>query len=110
MPHIIIEHTETLAENLSLVDFNRGLHDCLAEQETVSLDSIKTRSIEVKRAVVGDGSNNDFVHITILLLAGRSEALKKKMAENIFNKAQSLMGGLDARLSVNIDDLGVYKK
>jgi 5-carboxymethyl-2-hydroxymuconate isomerase len=108
MPHIIVEHTENNALNIK--SLNENLHKCLSEQETVSLESIKTRSIKVENAIVADGANNHFVHVNILLLKGRDEELKTKMAENIYKCAKDCLGNLDIKLSVNIDELGVYKK
>ena len=110
MPHIIIEHTKDIAEAVNTHDLNKKLHVCLAAQETVKLESVKTRAIPVENAVVGDGSIEDFVHITVLLLEGRSKELKATMAQNIFNEAQSMLKDVNCALSVNVDDLGVYQK
>lgn len=110
MPHIIVEHTSSIAQSVNMNELNKNLHSCLAAQETVSLQSIKTRSIQAENVFVGDGTINDFIHITVLLLQGRSEELKATMTENLFQEAQKSLKGLECLLSVNIDDLGVYKK
>ncbi len=110
MPHIIIEHTKLVSEKIDIKQFNKDIHNCLSNQETVSLESIKTRSIELDNTLVGNGSNNNFVHITILLLQGRSSELKAKMADNIYKQAKSSLENIDCLISVNIDELGVYKK
>lgn len=108
MPHIIVEHTGLDSKDINAL--NKNLHTCLSEQETVSLESIKTRSMRVENAFVGDASNNEFVHITVLLLTGRSEELKKTIAQNLFDCAKTNLKNANLKLSVNVEELGVYKK
>jgi len=110
MPHIIVEHTKKIGTDLDLSLLNKELHKCLSQQDTVNLPSIKTRSIEVANAIVGDGKSNDFVHINVLLLTGRSDELKKIMAEKLFDVASTYIKDFHCLLSVNIDELGIYKK
>ncbi len=110
MPHIIVEHTSSIKKNIDLKKLNMDLHTCLSEQETVSLASIKTRSIEVDNAITGDGKHNSFIHINVLLLAGRSEELKTVMADRLYDVAKSHINDEHCLLSVNISHLGTYRK
>jgi len=108
VPHIIVEHTIGVSKHIN--ELNKKLHVCLSEQETVSLSAVKTRSHLIQNAIVGDESITDFVHINILLLSGRSDELKKNMSDNIFDCAYDVLKESNLALSVNIDDLGTYKK
>ena len=109
MPHIIVEHSK-LDSKVDINSLNKALHACLSEQETVSLNAIKTRSIETNNVLIGDGSKNDFIHIQVLILTGRSEELKHSMANNLFECAKKQLNNDSINLSINIDELGVYKK
>lgn len=110
MPHIIIEHSKEVSKVVNVKELSKALHQTLSKQDTVSLNSIKTRSIECDNALVGDGTNNHFIHIQVLLLSGRSEKLKEKMAFNLHETAKNTLGTFACSLSINIDELGTYKK
>ncbi len=111
VPHIIIEHNRELEGELNLGEFAKSMHKCLSKQDTVKLNAIKTRLIPVDHVLVGDNSDPDtMIHITILLLTGRSSELKETMANAIFYKAQEIIGDIGCSLSVNVDELGTYVK
>lgn len=105
MPHIIVEYTDTLSIDVpKLLD---GLHYNLAEQETIDIHAIKTRATPVQYSIVGDGKDRDkFVHITLKLLSGREEALRKKIGQDLFNVAQDIFpSGSDIALSVEVHEM-----
>ena len=67
------------------------LHQDLAARETVDIHAIKSRAIPVQYVLVGD--NDDFdrmVHITLRLLPGRSDELKKEMSEGLASIAKRM--------------------
>ena len=80
MPHIIVEHTKDVAGIPQLLT---ALHQSLAGQETVVLESIKTRSIAVDYAIVGSQATESMVHITVKLLPGRPDDLLKKITGDL---------------------------
>lgn len=87
MPHIIVEYTETLTVNIPALVFE--LHEDLAEKDTIDIRAIKTRAIPVKYTVVGHGEEPDkFIHITLKLLPGRDDDLKKVMAQGLHDTAR----------------------
>ena len=110
MPHIIIEHNKTTNKQIDLSHLAKEVHSTLAAQETVSLESIKTRTIEIENVIVADGSHNQMVHIEIRLLSGRSEELKEKMAKAVHEKANNILSDINCILTINISELGTYIK
>lgn len=111
MPHIIIEHQENESLEIPLKELSSNLHQYLSEHETINLQAIKTRTIGVKNLIVGDFEmNNRFIHITILLLSGRSSELKDLIAKNIYNRTQHLINKPEYTLSVEIRELETYYK
>ncbi len=103
MPHLIIESTASLASSIV-----KDLHDLVGKQETVSLSSVKTRLYSPLLSFCGDESSQDHTAITLKLLPGRSQNLKEQIASNLFDKASQLIQ--KGTISVEIIDLGVYKK
>jgi len=107
MPHIIIEHN---IDEEELVKYAcKKLHGSLAKQETVKLESIKTRSVFVSSLIVGDGVKKDqFAHVTLKLLAGRDQKLKEKMSQALLDSLKlSLKSG---NFSVEVCELEAYTK
>lgn len=110
MPHIVIEHDKKTGESLDLSSLVKELHHTLAAQETVSLEAIKTRTIEVENVLIADGSHNQMIHIQVLLLKGRSDELKLEMANALYSCTLNTLKDLKCSVTVNVGELGVYKK
>lgn len=102
MPHIIVEHTADIEAVDGLLS---ALHESLAGQETVALESIKTRSIEVKNAIVGNGSQNSMIHVMVKLLSGRSDQLLKKMTGDLRDVALQNISG---NTSVTVEAIALH--
>jgi 5-carboxymethyl-2-hydroxymuconate isomerase len=83
MPHLIIEYTDNIAEEPHWQHLYRELHAVLiATGEWYSPD-IKSRSIRLTNYSIGNGSPDQaFVSLTLQILSGRSDELKKSVAEN----------------------------
>ena len=105
MPHIVIEHSNTL-ENIDLNALAHDLHQDLASRDTVSIAAIKTRSHPVYNCVVGDDAQQDLMmHIILKLLPGRDNALKSEMAKGLYDTAKSAIAGQNVSLSVEVQEL-----
>lgn len=99
MPHIIIEHSDVLPEGLP-----RALHDNLTTQETIIAAGIKTRSIRIENAIIGDGSKEAMVHIALKLLPGRSDELKTTMSQGLAETAKQFVND-NTSVTVEVIDL-----
>jgi len=111
MPHIIIEHQNEANAEIDLNNLSKTLHNYLAEHETINKAAIKTRSIAVDNVYVGEDSDaNKFIHITLLLLAGRSLELKEQIIENLYTKTKEIINNSDYTVTVETRDLGTYFK
>jgi 5-carboxymethyl-2-hydroxymuconate isomerase len=111
MPHITIEHSKLASVEINLKELSQNLHSYLAEHETVNQKAIKTRTISSENVFIGEEQTvNKFIHITILLLAGRPDELKELIVKNIYIRTQKLINNYDYSLSVETRDLGTYFK
>jgi 5-carboxymethyl-2-hydroxymuconate isomerase len=110
MPHITIEHPQAANKDIKLNKLSQSLHNYLAEHDTINKSAIKTRTVQVSNVYVGeDETENLFVHITILLLAGRSQDLKDTIVRNVFDRTKTFIPA-NYILSVETRDLGTYCK
>lgn len=103
MPHLIIESSLSIPSKVA-----EELHKLVGDQETVSIEAVKTRVHTPTISFAGSQSGQMHTAITLKLLSGRSPELKEQMAANIYCKASELIQ--EGTVSVEIVDLGVYKK
>lgn len=105
MPHIIVEYTNNVPADLpKMLD---DLHYLLAEFDTININAIKSRAIPVEYPIVGDGKERDqFIHITLKLLEGRTEDLRVQMGKALHEKAASFLPkGSDIALSLEVAEM-----
>ena len=100
MPHITVEHTAEISTQM--LD---ALHQSLAAQDTIALAAIKTRSIPVQNAIIGDGTHTEFVHITVSLLTGRTEELRQKIGADLQAVALAHINPATTALSIEIAEM-----
>lgn len=116
MPHIILETTADLPENAYVPDILDALVAKFSTIETV--DSKAVKAYHTLRSVwaMGSGAPPGFAHCTVLVLSGRPEPLRKKMADEMYavlkeHFAQSLsLGEVGLTLELREMDAATYRK
>lgn len=108
MPHVVIEY---FAQNG--IDRDAVLEAALettAQSDIMQREDIKVRLAPSEAILFGDGRRS-FVHVTLSLLAGRSDDAKLKVAEALTENLRKVCPDIDA-ISVDIQDLNpaCYKK
>ncbi len=104
MPHIIVEHTNDI-ENVA--DIVGSLHHNLAGQETVTLEAVKSRSIAVSNAIVGEVQDGSMLHVTVKLLSGRSNDFLAKMTGDLRVVAKSKVA---ENVSVTVESVELHNE
>ena len=85
MPHIVVEHAAPLAAALNIPQLLTDLHQALAQVETIDPDAIKTRAVPLAHFLTGTaGTGKPFAHLTLSVLAGRSDAVLRTAGEALF--------------------------
>ncbi|HOO82836.1 MAG TPA: 5-carboxymethyl-2-hydroxymuconate Delta-isomerase [Alphaproteobacteria bacterium] len=108
MPHIIVEYTDTLSSSEDIPKLLAKLHKDLASRESIDIHGIKTRAIPVRYTVVGDGHEPDkMIHITLRLLPGRADDLKKQMAAGLVEVAREVTHH-DDRISITAEVVDMH--
>ncbi|BDG45891.1 MULTISPECIES: 5-carboxymethyl-2-hydroxymuconate Delta-isomerase [Parageobacillus] len=87
MPHFILEYTDNIAKEANIHELLCKVHQVLiSRSDLFPIGGIRSRAIELKEYYVADGTEDDaFVHGTLKIGAGRSEADKKAVCKEIFN-------------------------
>src|SRR5689334_13682134 len=116
MPHIILETTTDLPENANVPDILEALVAKLCTLDTIEAKSVK--AYHTLRSVwsMGAGATPGFAHCTVAIVTGRDDALKKKMADEMYavlrtQFAQSLEDGeVGITLELREMDKTTYRK
>lgn len=117
MPHIVLEYSNNVVLPQKAEILLERVHQLLVNKLPTQIENCKSRTRVCDTFVVGDGrSDHAFVHMSIKILAGRSEEHKAFIAQELldmmddfFLTGQTLPG---LHLSVEIEDLdqGYCKK
>ena len=86
MPHIIIEYTANLASEARLPVLLKTVNEVLIAQAGVfPTGGIRSRAIRLDDYRMADGAADDaFVHVTLKIGSGRSDAVKKQTCDALF--------------------------
>jgi 5-carboxymethyl-2-hydroxymuconate isomerase len=103
MPHIVIEHSDNLEIEVRSHKLVRELHSVVTRSGLFDPQAVKARSLSFDSYVLPEGAEN-FLHVTVSILSGRSEAERKKLSSQLFARVKELIPSVD-RLSVNIHDM-----
>jgi 5-carboxymethyl-2-hydroxymuconate isomerase len=107
MPHIIVEHN--IEDNDVVQSLCGALHDELCGAETVKPEAVKTRALKVQNLILGlEDDVSFFVHVTLKLLPGRDDDLKKKMTGSLLKVLEGKLGF--GSFSVEAMELESYTK
>lgn len=119
MPHIIIEHSIDFSTKEILELAHKIQKSCFEIQGgNFDFNQFKIRSLSFNNFGVGkDGSNANFIHISIKILQGRAPEIKKQLSENSFKLLQNFQqnSGLNhKRCDLSLDiiemDRELYQK
>jgi 5-carboxymethyl-2-hydroxymuconate isomerase len=87
MPHFILEYTDNIKEQADVGLLLKKIHEVLISHADVfPIGGIRSRAIELHDYRVADGTQDDaFVHATLKIGKGRSEAVKKLVCTELFD-------------------------
>lgn len=119
MPHLIYEYTDNLGNDADIAGLLRKSNQVLIDQGGVfPIGGIRSRAIRLSDYCVADGSADDaFVHATLKVGAGRSEAALRKAGDELFEMIKAHFADIFARrglaLSMEISEFseaGTWKQ
>lgn len=84
MPHIHLETTPNVLENKNVERILSALVDQLSEFDTIDAKSIKAYYTLREVFQVGAGAKPGFIHCTVQILTGRTDELRRQIAEAMF--------------------------
>ncbi|MFF9812618.1 5-carboxymethyl-2-hydroxymuconate Delta-isomerase [Streptomyces sp. NPDC014006] len=115
MPQITVDYSERLADVFDRPGFARAVHEATVEIAAAKPPACKTQFRRTEDTVVGpDSEGHAIVHITIGLLAGRTEETKARLTEQVLQLLRQHVKpteGLALHASAEVRDLDAsYRK
>lgn len=109
MPHISLQYHDLNGKTYDFRHFFHQLHSLLKKVAGIKPEDCKSRVIPISEATVGTGpGDQDFVHLEIRLLEGRSPGTKRMIGEQVLDLLKtyfSRTGDPDTQISVEIVDM-----
>lgn len=117
MPHLTLEYSANITEQIDFQDLFRHFHKVLNETGGVNLGNCKSRAVVQNEHLIGDGdAGHAFVHLNVLLLAGRSQELKQKLTHELLDVLKRFftesLEKFDVQITVDMRDIDadIYAK
>lgn len=114
MPHLTLEYSANLGDSGALGALCRQLGACLASQQAggkpvYPIGGVRVRALAAQDYFIADGAPDAaFVHATLKIGAGRSEAVKKMTGDALFDIMKTHFAALYERhglaLSLEINE------
>ena len=110
MPHLTIEYSKNVEDNIKISDLVKVMHETAADIEALPLGGLRTRAVSRQDYLIADGHRaNTFVNIALRIAPGRSDEIKKDAGERLFyalNKFfESIWDSYPIALSFEIQEL-----
>lgn len=118
MPHLIVEYSANLEDELRLDALMCRLRDCAADTGVFPLPGIRVRAARRDRFVIADGDpDHAFVHLAVRIGHGRPPEVRQEVAQRLFEvlcdhlQETASRRGLGLSLEVQeIDPVGSLKQ
>ena len=86
MPHLIVEYSANLDEQLALDELLAKLHDVAAASGVFPLGGIRTRASRRDDYLIADGDpDNGFVHVVARIGEGRPLEVRQEVGQKLFD-------------------------
>ena len=110
MPHFVFEYSRQNCDAKTVKKLLATAHEVGAASNVMSADDIKARAIGYDDFQFA-GDIDSFVHVTIRLLEGRTDAQKESLSVQMRTRLRAMLPDVDS-ISVDIRDMNpiAYKK
>ncbi len=105
MPNLVMEHSESVAEQVNIPALLDDLHQVCLESDIFAVDDVKSRSYPCHQWQIGRQEDNvDFIHITFTLLSGRETDVKQSLGEQLMGVLRHHASGVYS-LTIEMRDM-----
>ena len=95
MPHLIIEYSRNLEDQIVIGDLARKVHEAALASGVFEVGAVRTRTEPRDVYVIADGHpENTFVALTIRIASGRSAETRKRLGQSVFDAVCNHLAGV----------------
>jgi 5-carboxymethyl-2-hydroxymuconate isomerase len=110
MPHLILEYSANISQEIQMHELGAALHQLLADTGGIRLENCKSRAVRREAYYIGQGETaNAFVHLDIRFLEGRPLALKQEIGKRSLDILRTYfapsLAELDLQITVQVQDI-----
>ncbi|MCL1073269.1 5-carboxymethyl-2-hydroxymuconate Delta-isomerase [Shewanella dokdonensis] len=104
MPHIVIEYAAVLRQQLDIGELVSKVHKGAIASGLFNPDAVKTRAYACDDYLLGQGDANDFIHIRMSIMPGRSDSQKQQLTQSVWQAMSALAADVSC-VSVEVAEL-----
>ena len=104
MPHVVIEYSQALEQQLAVDELVRCAHAATQASELFNPAAIKSRAYSCQHFHLGAEGVSNFMHITIKLLSGRTDEQKRALSQGVYDAVKAFSAAIES-LSVEVIEL-----
>ncbi|MDE0695867.1 MAG: 5-carboxymethyl-2-hydroxymuconate isomerase [Boseongicola sp.] len=110
MPHVIVEYSANLDEAIDVGGLCETLRKAAAAIDEIAMPGVRVRAYRADHHAIADGADgHGFVDISVRLRGGRPDAVKDRVAKQLFADAREFidpyMSGNSLALSLEVRDI-----
>ncbi len=105
MPHVIIEHSADVAEQIDIGELVDAVHQGTLESGLFDEYDIKTRTLGYAHHRTGQ-TRDSFVHVAVHLLDGRDDAQKSALSRAVLGRIEPLLPRV---VSVGVEIVDIHR-
>ncbi|MDN6859575.1 hypothetical protein QO207_23555 [Pseudomonas sp. CAN2814] len=103
MPHITIDYTANLTDDLQPLDLPRKLHEAAQALAVFPINGLRTFARAIEDYQVGANQKNEaFINIQIRIAPGRPEELRQRIVDTLFATAEQTLATLMEKRPVGL--------
>lgn len=104
MPHLIVEHSDNVAELVDISKLVDAVHDAALATGIAPLDALRTRAAGRQHYAIADrDAANAFVAVTARLGAGRTDAEKRTLLDALMTALDSTLGDAQRNVMLSVE-------
>ena len=104
MPHLVIEHSRALSLDINAKALMNKVFQIVADTGLFSPEAIKVRCLPYDTFRL-EGQSQDFIHIELAILEGRSDDAKSHICDSLFATLKELFESEKVQLTVYLNDM-----
>ncbi|MBD9675788.1 5-carboxymethyl-2-hydroxymuconate Delta-isomerase [Pseudomonas sp. PDM18] len=103
MPHIAIDYTANLADDLAPLGLAQKLHEAAQSLGVFPINGLRTFARAIGEYQVGANTKNEaFINIQVRIAPGRPEELRQRIVDTLFATAEQTLAALIEKRPVGL--------